>query len=171
MKTKLIYGLMALFAAVSLASCSDDDEYKDIKPTNVPTSVASQFSQMYPAAKYVEWEVYGQYYVADFKHNNLDLDAWFSPDGRWLMTETDYNNSVASLPVLMQNAFQQSQYAGWFVEDVSLYEKPENSFCEIEVETAGQPETSIFINTVGEIMNIVPNYNGTITPVTDVTLL
>lgn len=169
MKTKLIYGLMTLCAAAALTACNDDDE---ISASSVPEDVMSTFKDMYPGSYDIDWEKLGQYYIASFMYKTDDCDAWFDPDGSWLMTEYDYNESLISLPVLMQNAFQESAYATWFIDDVTLYEKPfDDTFCEIEVVTVGQPETSIFINIAGEIMNIVPNYNGTITPVTNITLL
>lgn len=169
MKTKLIYGFMALFAAVALVACNNDDD--DIKPSNVPQEVMTSFNKKFPGSSDVEWEKYGQYYIASFMNKSDDCDAWFASDGNWLMTEYEYK-SVSKLPIMMRNAFQESDYASWFVDDVTLYEKNyDDAFCQIEVETPGQPETSIFINAAGSIMNIVPNYDGTITPVTDITLL
>lgn len=169
MKTKFILGLMAICAGAALASCSNDDD--DIDPSDVPSSVKTEFSQMFPGATGLEWEKYGPYYVASFYQSVNECDAWFESDGDWLMTETDYDDSVASLPLLMQSAFGETAYANWFVDDVTLYVKPAESFCQIEVEAPGQPDTSIFIDNAGMVMNIVPNYAGVIAPVTNITLL
>ncbi len=145
-------------------SCSDDDD--DVPAGQIPAAVTKSFQEMFPNASKVEWERYSPYYVADFDLNTFDTDAWFSPDGSWAMTETDYGSLVSMLPIQMQNAFNNSTYNDWIVDDVQLYERVADTFSLIEVETEGMPETGVFISSDGSILNVVQGDDFNITPTT-----
>lgn len=145
-------------------SCSDDND--DVPTADVPAAVTKSFKEMFPNASNVEWERYSPYYVADFYVNTFDTDAWFSPDGTWAMTETDYGSLVTMLPIEMQNTFNSSEYADWIVDDVQLYERQADTFSLIEVETSGMPDVGVFIGSDGSILNVVQGDDFNITPTT-----
>lgn len=145
-------------------SCSDDED--DVPVSNVPAAVTKSFNEMFPNVSKVEWERYSPYYVADFDVNTFDTDAWFSPDGTWAMTETDYGSLVSMLPIQMQDAFNNSDYTDWIVDDVQLYERVADTFSLIEVETQGMPEVGVFISSDGNILKVVQGDDFNITPTT-----
>ncbi len=145
-------------------ACSDDDD--DVPASQVPAAVTKTFTEMFPGVKNMDWEMNAPYYVADFTLNTFDTDAWFTPAGAWVMTETDYGSLVSMLPVEMQNTFDQSKYADWIVDDVQLYERVADKFSLIEVETDGMPEVGVFIDSFGNILNVVQGDDFDITPTT-----
>lgn len=163
LKNALYVGMGVVMTGVA-ASCSDDDD--DMPASQVPAAVTKTFNEMFPKASGVDWERYSPYFVADFNWNTFDTDAWFSPDGAWVMTETDYGSLVTMLPETMQNTYYDSQYADWIVDDVQLYERVADTFCLIEVETDGMPERDVFIDSYGNVLNVVQGDDFNITPTT-----
>lgn len=162
MKAKKIFTLLAGIALLgSLSACDSDD---DISSSSVPTAVRTTFTKMYPSAKSTSWDKDGQYYVADFSNKGFDLDAWYTKDGTWSMTETDYGSITSYLPMAVQDAFNNSQYADWIVDDAELYERQIESFCVIEVETVGMPEIALFYDTYGILLNEVQGSDFDIRP-------
>lgn len=152
MKVKTIFpilmcGLLAGFAS----SCSDDDD-DDIPASAVPENVMREFGSMFPNAVDVDWDIQSAYYVADFYNNTFDTEAWYTSDGAWAMTEVDYGPSVQYLPLVVQNAFAQSQYGSYVVDDASFYERAADSFCVIEVENPGFNDYTLVYDTFGDLI-------------------
>lgn len=162
MKPKHLLTIFAAMTTMGFMSCSDDDN--DINPQDVPDAVTETFAQMYPNARYVEWESVSPYYVAEFDYNMYETDAWFANNGEWAMTATDYNANVYNLPDPMQSAFFDSQYATWDVDDVDYYERQIDTFCTIDIEAPGQQDLTMFIDSYGNILKVVPEYEADILP-------
>lgn len=161
-RNTLMVGLGVMMMGL-FTSCSDDD---DVSVSDVPAAVTKAFNEKYPGAKNVEWEQNAPYFVADFNLNTFDTEAWFTPAGAWTMTETDYGSLVTMLPEAMQTTFYDSKYADWIVDDVQLYERAADTFSLIEVETQGIPEVGVFIDSFGNILNVVQGDDFNITPTT-----
>lgn len=166
------YAIIAATALSALAfTACGDDEYYDINPSAVPAEVKDSFKEMYPTAQWVEWDSYNSYYIADFTLAGFDTEAWYSPDGQWAMTETDYDSNIYYLPMAMQDAFTDSQYATWQVDDVSLYQRVADTFCTIDVEAPGQGDMTIYIDNTGAIVNVTPDVDAAILPTTIIAAL
>lgn len=111
MKLKMYFLMLALgVCGAAMQSCDDDDD--NLK---VPEKLQSAFSQKYPEAS-PKWKTRGNYYIADFQDQNYESEAWFTFDAVWLMTETDL--PYAALPEAVKNAFQNSEYGQWRLDDV-----------------------------------------------------
>ena len=137
MKTKF-YGLfLALFGAVVLTSCDKED---DIRISDVPSGVMNSFDANFPNASRAEWEKKSGCIVADFWQDGMDMSAWYNPNGEWLMTESDLGVNLSVLPQAVQDAFKSSQYANWHVDDIDKYERPNDVFYLIEIETKGESD-------------------------------
>lgn len=137
----------------SLQSCDDDDD--NIK---VPAELQNALYNKYPTAQWVEWETEGSYYVADFYYNNWEAEAWFTRDGIWQMTETDL--PFNDLPSAVRNAFQNSTYAQWRVDDVDMLERTGlEVFYVIEVES-GNMETYLHYSQDGILLKELTDGGG-----------
>ena len=84
MKLKMYFLLLAL-GALGLQSCNDDDDHL----SSVPTELKNAFTEKYPSVSNEKWETKGNYYIAEFRQQNYETSAWFTPNGIWQMTETD----------------------------------------------------------------------------------
>ncbi len=136
MKTRNFLAKLLLGTVFTVFAVSCDDDYDS---SWVPNDVRSSFYQMYPGAKWVEWESEGAYIVASFR-SGAEREVWFSSiDGTWQMTETDLR--YASLPEAVRTAHQASEYGTWGVDDVDLIERPDKEpvyVIDVERRTNGQ---------------------------------
>ena len=162
MKAKL-YGLfLALCGAVVLTSCDKED---DLRVSDVPGAVMSSFEAKYPNASRAEWEKKGGYIVADFWQEGMETNVWYNPNGEWLMTEYDLGLNLSALPQAVQDAFRGSQYATWHVDDLDKYERPNDVFYLIEVETKGERDRDLFFAPDGSLLkDEVDKENNEVTP-------
>ena len=162
MKTKF-YGLfLALFGAVVLTSCDKED---DIRISDVPSAVMNSFDANFPNASRAEWEKKSGCIVADFWQDGMDMSAWYNPNGDWLMTESDLGVNLSVLPQVVQDAFKSSQYANWHVDDIDKYERPNDVFYLIEIETKGESDRDLFFAPDGSLLkDEVDKENNEVTP-------
>lgn len=162
MKTKF-YGLfLALFGAVVLTSCDKED---DIRISDVPSAVMNSFDANFPNASRAEWEKKSGCIVADFWQDGMDMSAWYNPNGEWLMTESDLGVNLSVLPQAVQDAFKSSQYANWHVDDIDKYERPNDVFYLIEIETKGESDRDLFFAPDGLLLkDEVDKENNEVTP-------
>ena len=162
MKTKF-YGLfLALFGAVVLTSCDKKD---DIRISDVPSAVMNSFDANFPNASRAEWEKKSGCIVADFWQDGMDMSAWYNPNGEWLMTESDLGVNLSVLPQAVQDAFKSSQYANWHVDDIDKYERPNDVFYLIEIETKGESDRDLFFAPDGSLLkDDVDKENNEVTP-------
>lgn len=150
MKLKLYLLLFALCSMVTLQSCSDDDD-----PISVSDAIQNAFKAKFPSATNEKWEQKSGYYVAEFRENGKEIDAWFTANAEWSMTETDLGTNLTLLPDAVQTTFNNSEYKTWRVEDIDFYERPDKSFYLIEVETTGQKGRKLFYNPDGTLIKDV----------------
>lgn len=169
MKAKFLLSALAVAAGIFTMSCSDDND--DISASKVPQKVINTMKQMYPGVYSTQWEQISPYYVADFMHEGFDKEAWFSADGSWAMTETDYNSNISYLPAAVQEAFAMSEYSQWIVDDVDTYQRTYDTFSVIEVEGPSSPDISLFYSEDGILLNEVEDFDITITPNTIISAL
>ena len=162
MKTKF-YGLfLALFGAVVLTSCDKED---DIRISDVPSAVMNSFDANFPNASRAEWEKKSGCIVADFWQDGMDMSAWYNSNGEWLMTEYDLGVNLSVLPQAVQDAFKSSQYANWHVDDIDKYERPNDVFYLIEIETKGESDRDLFFAPDGSLLkDDVDKENNEVTP-------
>lgn len=162
MKTNIWGWLLAVCCLITFWSCDDDD---DLSASKVPADVQAAFEAKFPAVNRVEWEKKSGYYVAEFKENGVDVEAWYDSNAVWCMTETDLRTDLAVLPGLVQSAFQSSQYADWRVDDIDKYERPGEYFYLIEVEKSGQLDRNLFYAEDGTLLkDVVDTSNDEVLP-------
>lgn len=153
---------LALFALAALVSCSDDDD----GITQVSQQAQNALSSKYPNATNVVWKSNSGFLVADFKDpatDNvlLDCEAWFSPQGKWYMTETDIPYSA--LPAAVQTAFEASEYAEWYVEDVDMVEREATAtlyIIEAEARDSDETEVDLYYTEDGTLVKSIVDGSG-----------
>lgn len=146
---------MAMACAVGMVaftSCDDDDNDDYAR---VPDAVTAAFSHQYGNPGYVEWDSErGGYYVAEFRKDGRDHEAWYTHAGLWAMTEVDYGRSLADLPQVVQSGYAATAYAldAWTVDDIDEIQRPDyETVYKIEVEKRGQADHDLYFDLGGTL--------------------
>lgn len=146
---------MAMACAVGMVaftSCDDDDNDDYAR---VPDAVTAAFSHQYGNPGYVEWDSErGGYYVAEFRKDGRDHEAWYTHAGLWAMTEVDYGRSLADLPQAVQSGYAATAYAldAWTVDDIDGIQRPDyETVYKIEVEKRGQADHDLYFDLGGTL--------------------
>ena len=146
---------MAMACAVGMVaftSCDDDDNDDYAR---VPDAVTAAFTHQYGNPGYVEWDSErGGYYVAEFRKDGRDHEAWYTQAGLWAMTEVDYGRSLADLPQAVQSGYAATAYAldAWTVDDIDEIQRPDyETVYKIEVEKRGQADHDLYFDLGGTL--------------------
>lgn len=146
---------MAMACAVGMVaftSCDDDDNDDYAR---VPDAVTAAFSHQYGNPGYVAWDSErGGYYVAEFRKDGRDHEAWYTQAGLWAMTEVDYGRSLADLPKAVQSGYAATAYAldAWTVDDIDEIQRPDyETVYKIEVEKRGQADHDLYFDLGGTL--------------------
>ncbi len=139
-------GLLPFFmlCLTLLAACGDDGD--DVK--RVSDAAAAAFAQKYPAATVTEWESENGCFKADFYTDGRGAEAWFSPDGTWVRTETDLLPTDLPAPV---RDYVTTNHAAWRIDDADLVETPATTYYALELEAAGQPDIHLALTPEGTL--------------------
>lgn len=152
MKIKILLAAM-LAAGVFLTGCDKEDD-----GIQVDQHIENAFLAQYPEATGVKWEMKSGYYVADFRLNNAEAEAWYNAQAVWQMTETDV--SYADLPQQVRSAFEAGEYAEWKIDDIDKLESlgMETVYI-IEVEQ-GEVEYDLYYSPDGVFIKAVSDEDG-----------
>ena len=150
MKRKAFYVFFAMMSVVSVTSCGQDYDLR-----NVGVEFTEALRADYPEAGSVEWERNRGWYVAEFMGKDGEMKVWYDKDAQWRMTETDSRHDGSQLPAAVYEAFNSSKYASWKIEDIDKYERPGDVFYLLEIETRSDKERMLFYSESGKLLKDV----------------
>ena len=157
MKTRMTIFTSLLLAGFAFTSCDDDND--NYTPGE---EIVNVLYEKYPNAQRVDWELQRDHYVADFRDNNIEKEAWFNTKGEWVMTESDI--PFEDLPQAIQTAFGESEYKDWRVDDVDMLERVEmETMYVIEVEK-GKQEFDLFYAEDGILIKAIEDLDNNYQP-------
>ena len=157
MKTRMTIFTSLLLAGFAFTSCDDDND--NYTPGE---EIVNVLYEKYPNAQRVDWELQRDHYVADFRDNNIEKEAWFNTKGEWVMTESDI--PFEDLPQAIQTAFGESEYKDWRVDDVDMLERVEmETMYVIEVEK-GKQEFDLFYAEDGILIKAIEDLGNNYQP-------
>ena len=110
MKTRLILFILLFISGFAIAGCKQQNQYRP------DAKIVAAFNNKYPQADKVEWEQKQGYYVAEFREDGIEHEAWFDGTGKWVMTES--NLRYSSLPQAIREQFEKSVYSTWKKDDI-----------------------------------------------------
>lgn len=147
-----IFTIFACFALL-FAGCSKDNENipGGIEPPNL---IIDSFKVKYPGAQGTEWQVAGDYYVADFRLDSTEVAAWFVPTtGQWVMDKADLR--ITLIPDEIVNALQEGVYAGWTIEEAYVINRAGfGTIYKVEVEK-GVQDIDLYVSQYGNLIKVV----------------
>ena len=120
----------------------------------IPAAVLNQFAADFPGIVRMEWEKEGPYYKAEFVKDNKECEAWYTAEGKWVKTETDFKGQ---LPQAVTD-YLQATYPGYRIEDTNFVEVPGDRYYEIELEK-GDSEWILTIHEDGSLIEVVPDHD------------
>ena len=115
------WAVVLMLTAFSFSACDDNDD----ETYNPPANITAALKQLYPNAQNVEWEMKGDYYVADCWVTGDELDVWFDANANWVMTENELD-SIDQLVPAVYTGFRNSNYSSWVVTDVFVLTYPQH---------------------------------------------
>lgn len=119
--------ILVTLCTMCMGTSCDIDIYDPQK--SVPEEALEMVKSQYPDT-WVKWEREGFRYKAELNYGGADVEIWFSSNGQWIRTETDY---AGVLPEAVKN-YLDTHYAGFYVDDVDIVETAELTYYEIELE-------------------------------------
>jgi len=125
-----------------IAGCDKDDD-----GIRVDRAMEEAFRSRYPGVTHVEWERNNDYYVADFRQNGTEAEAWYDRQAIWCMTETDLR--YADLPQAVGTAFEESDYSRWRIDDIDMLEYPDRETVYILEVEQGNAECDLYFTVDG----------------------
>ncbi|MBS1525073.1 MAG: PepSY-like domain-containing protein [Bacteroidetes bacterium] len=99
----------------------------------VPSSVTGDFALKYPGVEVNKWKMNNNEYVANFKMNGRECDAFYSKDGDWLSTQVVMKH-LKNLSPDIKAAIRNSQYASYHIDGVKRMHTPNQEMFIIEVD-------------------------------------
>lgn len=150
------WAVVLMMTALSFSACSDDDDDPALVP---PNNITEALKQLYPAAQNIEWEMKGDYYVADCWVTGDELDVWFDANANWVMTENELD-SIEQLVPAVYTAFQNSDYSAWVVTDVYVLTYPQNMTESVIQVKLGSQRYSLYFSQEGGLLHKKDISNG-----------
>ena len=127
----------------------------------VPQAVLTAFTTRFPNAHIRDWQQQPQGYIADFKLDGKKLYAYYAADGSWKGTETPIK-WTKNLPPAVKEAWKNSSYGTWYVEDIKKIDQPDGPLYALHVDNgvtldsdhhdAFFEEYVIFFNEAGQLV-------------------
>lgn len=121
---KTMFFRAIILIPVCLLNCTYHTPFKGVLPppeVKPGTQVLSAFKCRYPEADSVGWSIEKGYYVATFTLTSAPASAWFSEDGKCLLSVKEY--PFEQLSDKISGDFFNGNYAGWEVKHVNLLER------------------------------------------------
>ena len=132
------------------AVADDGDRYNDdLLPQQLPAEVTSFIQQRYPGARILEAERVRGMLEVDIIDGRTACEVVFDSANAWLHTQTEVRRS--ELPDAVLQAWQQSEYASYELDDIAYYEAPTGDYYELELER-GDREVKLRIAADGTML-------------------
>ena len=140
--------LMIVIIAVTLATTAHAQK---ISADKVPAAVNAAFKAKFANAEKVKWEMEDKKdFEANFNTGAVEQSATFTPEGKWIETETEIKSS--DLPQAVQQTVAK-QFAGYKTKEASKVENEKNgNFYEVEVEK-GKEVIEVALSATGEVLS------------------
>jgi len=137
---KILFALLLSTGFILQASA------QDIKESDVPTAVKTNFKTAFSNAKDVEWKKKEGKYKAKFEVNGTDYVAYYGADGKVISKGLKIRRS--ELPTAIADAVK-SAYAGRTIDNVYRMDKNGSAYYLVKLE--GDPDTKVLYTPDGQV--------------------
>ena len=140
-----LFTLLLLAVPLTFVSCSDDDD--DNNFSFVTEAVHNAFQNLYPQVQPYDWEIEGTYIKAEFYKDTVHAEAYFTPEGTWVRTETDIRGTLPEAVT----TYLTTNYPDYTVDEVDWVETPNGNYYEVELEKPGTPDVRVNVKEDGTV--------------------
>lgn len=105
-----------LIIALGILVMVSSSKGQDISEKDVPETVKTKFTSLYPFVTKVKWEIEHGKYEAEFKENTIEKSVIFQPDGTYVQTEIEI--PVSTLPAAI-NEYLEKELLGKKIKEAS----------------------------------------------------
>lgn len=152
MNTKFLILLFCLSGCLGWTACDDDSDER-YWPNQ---TITKALTEKYPEAQRISWENKHGYEVADFYLGDYEKEAWFDPQGNWVLTETEL--PFSAVPDRIKEQLAAGPYAQWNIKnDVDEIERPETTTLYIIEVEKGKQEIDLHYTENGILVKEVPD--------------
>lgn len=125
---------LALFATVAVSA-------QDLKSSEVPSNLISNFEKEFSNAQDVEWEKEMDFFKVEFDIYKKEQEIWYDASGKIFKMEKELNET--ELPQAIKSKIS-SSYASFKIDDIEMKEEDGKTTYEIELEDERKEKTVIF---------------------------
>ena len=125
---------LALFATVAVSA-------QDLKSSEVPSNLISNFEKEFSNAQDVEWEKEMDFFKVEFDIYKKEQEIWYDASGKIFKMEKELNET--ELPQAIKSKIS-SSYASFKIDDIEMKEEDGKTTYEIELEDGRKEKTVIF---------------------------
>jgi hypothetical protein len=119
---------------------------QDVKESDVPTAVKTNFKSAFSNAKDVEWKKKEGKYKAKFEVNGTDYIAYYGADGKIISKGLKIRRS--ELPTVITDAVK-TGYTGRTIDNVYRMDKNGSDYYLVKLE--GDPDTKVLFTPDGQV--------------------
>lgn len=134
---------LAVFATAMLNA-------QDLKTSEVPSAVQTNFSQSFTSAKDIEWEKKGDHFKVEFEINRMDHDIWYNAEGKVMKSKKEI--SVDELPSAVATAVK-TKYPDYKIEEIEAKEEGNQKVYKVDIEKGWSKERKLLLDPTGKILS------------------
>jgi len=139
----LAIAVLALFGTATLSA-------QDLKMTDVPVNLNTNFQKLYPTATDVEWEMDGLNYKVEFDQGVNEHDIWYNQNGEVIKMKSEI--SITDLSAAVSSALK-TKYAEYTVDSIDKIQANGTTTYEIELEKGLFTEKKVVFDTKGNVVS------------------
>ncbi|MDR2388613.1 MAG: PepSY-like domain-containing protein [Tannerellaceae bacterium] len=113
----------------------------------------------YPNADAILWDEENGFYVAHFTWMSVPVNAWFSKEGEWILSENEH--SFMQIHPNVPKAFYRSSYSEWDIEQIKMLERKGMDTIYVVSVTQSNRLTHLYYSKYGDFIKASSNVNNT----------
>jgi Protein of unknown function (DUF2874). len=129
---------------------SNNNDYQNQLPQTTPTDIEAFINEKCSQARIIEIERENGRIEVDIIHDNKGKEVVFDLNSQWLYTS--YEVRISALPQAVSGIINNTQYAGYHIDDADFVETAQNSYYLLELEK-GNSEIYIKVDENGNILS------------------
>lgn len=126
----------------------DDDDYEDFIPVDLNDKITGFLKTNFPNASIIDVDFEDGYFEVEIIDNKIIREVIFDKDCNWVLTITEIKKE--DLPQIVLDAFLNSDFGSYEIDDIEFHQSPSKDYYVIEIEV-NDIDKEIKIDELGNI--------------------